>query len=66
MTSVAPFWPEEQIIFMSTYISWYNNPEKCTVICQEYEIKAFGFSKCGNYMGVGSSDTLDIFRKLRY
>lgn len=65
LTSAAPFWPKEKIIFMPDYISWTQNPEKCTVIFEEYEIKAFGFSKCGNYMAVCNSDTLDIFRKIQ-
>ena len=65
LTSVAPFWPKEQILFMPNYASWYSQPEKCTIIFDDYEIKAFGFSRCGNYIAVGSSDTLYIFRKLQ-
>lgn len=64
LMSAAPFWPKEQVIFMPNYVFWYNQPEKCTIIFDDYEIKAFGFSRCGNYMVVGSSSTLDIFRKL--
>ena len=64
LTSVAPFRPKEQDLFMPNYASWYSQPEKCTIIFDDYEMKAFGFSRCGNYMAVGSSDTLDIFRKL--
>ena len=63
LVSIAPFWPIEKIVFMPNYISWYTNPEKCTVIVEDYEIRAFGFSRCGNYMAVGNSSTLDIFRK---
>lgn len=63
LTSVAPLWPKEQIIFMPNYVSWHSQPEKCTVIFEDYKIKAFGFSRCGNYMTVGSSSTLDIFRR---
>lgn len=63
LTSAAPFWPKEQVIFMPNYVSWYSQPEKCTVILDDYEIKAFGFSRCGNYMAVGTSSTLDIFRR---
>lgn len=63
LTSVALLWPKEQIIFRPNYVSWHSQPEKCTVIFEDYEIKAFGFSRCGNYMAVGSSSTLDIFRR---
>ena len=63
LVSIAPFWPIEKIVFMPNYISWYANPEKCTVIFEDYEIRAFGFSRCGNYMAVCNSSTLDIFRK---
>lgn len=63
LTSVAPLWPKEQIIFRPNYVSWQSQPEKCTVIFGDYEIKAFGFSRCGNYMAVGNSSTLDIFRR---
>lgn len=63
LTREAPFWPKEQVIFMPAYTSWHLHPEKCTVIFEAYEIRAFGFSRCGNYMAVGNSDTLEIFRK---
>ncbi len=63
LISAAPFWPEEQIIFMPDYVLWTDHPEKCTVIFEDYEIKAFGFSRCGNYIAVGSSGTLAVFRK---
>lgn len=64
LMSVAPFWPMVKIIFMPNYTFYTLNPEKCTIIFEDYEIKAFGFSKCGNYIAVGTSDTLDIFRKI--
>ena len=64
LVSVAPFWPMVKIIFMPNYTLYALNPEKCTVIFDDYEIKAFGFSKCGNYIAVGTSDTLDIFRTI--
>lgn len=63
LASIAPFWPTEKIVFMPNYISWYQNPKKCTIIFEEYEIRAFGFSKCGNYIAVCNSSTLDIFKK---
>ncbi len=63
LDAAAPFWPKELVIFMPSSVSWYSQPEKCTVLLEDYEIKAFGFSRCGNYMAVGTSSTLDIFRK---
>ena len=63
LIETAPFWPEEQIIFIPDRVLWTDHPEKCMVIFEDYEIRAFGFSRCGNYMAVGSSGTLDVFRK---
>ena len=63
LESIAPAWPIEKVIFMPNYVSWHQNPDKCTLIFEDYEIRAFGFSKCGNYMAVCNSNTLDIFRK---
>ncbi len=64
LVSAAPSWPMEKIIFMPDFISYTQNPEECTVIFEDYAIKAFGFSKCGNYMAVCNSHTLEIFRKI--
>lgn len=62
----APFWPRERVIFMPNYASWFEQPAICTVLFDDYELRAFGFSRCGTYMAVGSSSTLDIFRKLEH
>lgn len=59
----APFWPREQIIFMPRYASWYQHPEQCTVLVDDYKVLACGFSRCGNYMAVGTSSGLHIFRR---
>ena len=64
LVSAAPFWPMEKIIFMPNYTHYTLHPEQCIIISESYEIKAFGFSKCGNYIAVGTSDTLDIFSKI--
>ena len=64
LVSAAPFWPMEKIIFMPNYTHYTIHPEKCTIIVEDYAIKAFGFSKCENYMAVGTSDTLNVFRKI--
>lgn len=63
LMSVAPYWPMEKIVFMPNYTLYTLHPEKCNIIFEDYGIKAFGFSKCGNYIAVGTSGTLDIFRK---
>lgn len=60
---IAPFWPKEQIIFMPNFLSWCNSPNKCQVIFDNYEIKAYGFSKCGTYFVVATSSDLTIFRR---
>ena len=59
----APYWPKEQIIFMPQYASWYQSPEACTIIFDDYGPKAFGFSRCGNYMAVATSSEVDIFKR---
>ena len=63
LAAAAPFWPRERIIFMPRYTSWHQNPEMCAMIFDDYEPKAFGFSRCGNYMAVGTSSEVDIFRR---
>lgn len=64
LEKIAPFWPKEQIIFMPKYNSWTQKPEECMVIFEDYQILAYGFSRCGNYMAAGSSSDLDIFRRI--
>ncbi len=64
LASAAPFWPMEKVIFMPDYISYVQDPERCTVIFEDYEIKAFGFSRCGDHMAVCNGHTLDIFRRV--
>lgn len=63
LAKVAPFWPREQIIFMPDFHSWYTAPDKCQIICDDYEIRAYGFSKCGRYFVIATSSDLTIFRK---
>lgn len=60
---VAPFWPKEQIIFMPQFHSWHSAPDKCQIVFDAYEIKAYGFSKCGAYFVVATSSDLTIFQK---
>lgn len=61
----APLWPREQVIFMPRYSSWHQNPEKCTMVFEAYNILAYGFSRCGNYMAVGTASDLAIFKRHR-
>ncbi len=63
LDTAAPFWPREQVIFMPGFVSWYQNPEACAVIFDDYALRAFGFSRCGSYFAVACSHTLDIYRR---
>lgn len=60
----APFWPKEQVIFMPQYTSWYQKPEVCTVLFEDYAVLAYGFSKCGRYIVIGTSSDLHIYRRI--
>lgn len=60
---IAPFWPREQIIFMPNFHLWHSTPKECQIIFDDYDIKAYGFSKCGKYFIVATSSDLTIFRK---
>ena len=44
----APFWPQEQILFMPNYVSWHSQPEKCTVIFEDYELIDYFQKAIGN------------------
>ena len=63
LDTAAPFWPKELVIFMPQYTSWPQRPEVCTVIFDDYAPLAFGFSRCGSYMAVGTSSEVNIFRR---
>lgn len=60
---ISPYYPEQQIVFMPRFNSWTISPNKCNIIFNDYEIKSFGFSKCGNYIVVATSSNLKILRK---
>ncbi len=64
LVTAAPFWPIEKVIYMPNYASYFQDPEKCTVIFDDYELKAFGFSRCGDHMIACNSNTLDIFKRI--
>ncbi len=59
----APFWPKEQIIFMPNFKSFFESPRECSIIFDDYEIRTFGFSRCGNYIAACNSSTLTILKK---
>lgn len=63
LTAIAPYWPMSKIIFMPHFALYTLYPEKCTVIHEDYEIKAFGFSQCSNYLAIGTADSLVLLRK---
>lgn len=61
---VAPFYPKEEVVFMPNFKSCFINPEVCTIIFEGYEIRTFGFSKCGKYMVACNSSNLSIFKRI--
>lgn len=63
LDTAAPFWPREQVIFMPGFVSWYQDPGACTVIFDDYALRAWGFSRCGNYLAVACPHTLDVYRR---
>lgn len=64
LVSVAPQYPIEKIIFEPNYKSCFTQPEDCLCIYKGYEIRAYGFSRCGNYIAVCDSADLIIFKRV--
>lgn len=63
---IAPAWPSEQIVFAPNYCSWTRSPRDCRIVYDDAGItvvRAYGFSKCGNYFVIASSSDLTIYRK---
>ncbi len=60
----APHYPKEQVIFMPDFKDCFSSPKECRIIFEDYGIRTFGFSKCGNYMIACSSSDLSIFTKI--
>ena len=60
---VMPEWPKEKVIFMPQYHAWYMEPQFCSVVLDDFAVLVYGFSPCGNYFVIGTSDTLTIYRK---
>ena len=63
LTVAAPDYPKVQIIYQPQYKSCFLEPKMCSVIFEEYEMRAFGFSKCGNYIIVACSGGVTIFAR---
>ena len=64
LQKIAPYWPKEQIIFCPNYQSLYSAPDKCRNVFEDYGIKAYGFSKCGNYFVIATSSDLTVYKKI--
>lgn len=63
LIEVAPYYPKRQVIFAPSYKSCFFTPIECSSIFEDYELRAFGFSKCGNYMVAASASDLSIFER---
>lgn len=63
LTMAAPEYPKVQIIFQPKFKSCFLEPEECSIIFEEYEMRAFGFSKCGNYIVAACSGGVAIFSR---
>lgn len=70
----APYYPREMVLFQPRYRSCfcapvcqnsYIDPGECAIIFENYEIRAYGFSRCGNYMVACCSSDLSIFSKVK-
>ncbi len=59
-----PLFGQWKKLYLCQVISLMLKIQRNAIIFEDYEIKAFGFSKCGNYIAVCNSHTLDIFRKM--
>lgn len=64
LQKISPYWPKKQIIFCSDFQSPYISPDKCYNIFEDYEIKAYGFSKCGKYFVIATASDLTIYRRI--
>lgn len=63
LAMAAPDYPKVQIIYQPQYKSCFSEPEACSVIFEEYEMRAFGFNKCGNYIVAACSGGVAIFSR---
>ncbi|MBP3474821.1 MAG: hypothetical protein J6K48_00660 [Lachnospiraceae bacterium] len=61
---VAPEYPRQKIVFMSDYKLYIQNPEESFILFDDYEIRGYGFSKCGRYLVIASSGELLVLKKV--
>ena len=66
LEKISPLWPREQIVFMPEYSSCWISPEKCSIVFDDFEIKAYGFNKTGNIFVVAVSSDLSIYKKQKF
>jgi hypothetical protein len=67
LESVTLNWPEEIILLVAPgswlYGALYDRPDKFTKICQESEIRAYGFSPTGRALIIATSSDLTIYHR---
>ena len=63
LMAAAPEYPKVQIIFQPEHKSCFLEPEACSIIFEDYEIRAYGFSRCGNYIIAACSGGVSIFAR---
>lgn len=64
LEQISPMWPREQIVFMPNYCSWRHSPKECWIVSNDFEIKAYGFNKTGNFFVIATSSDLTIYKKI--
>lgn len=63
LMAAAPEYPKVQIIFQPAHKSCFQEPRACSIIFEDYEIRAYGFSRCGNYIIAACSGGVSIFAR---
>lgn len=63
--SIAPAWPKQRVVYMPNFTSCYLDPLQSSIVFDDYELRAFGFSTCGTYLVVACSSELHIFKKTK-
>lgn len=63
LIAAAPEYPKVQIIFQPEHKSCFLEPAACSIIFEDYEIRAYGFSRCGNYIIAACSGGVTIFAR---
>ena len=63
LMAAAPEYPKVQIIFQPERKSCFLDPKACSIIFEDYEIRAYVFSRCGNYIVAACSGGVSIFAR---